>query len=398
VDRGFDTESLVGDLRSQAQISRGRACAFACAGVILAGAVVFSGCDSASFVPPRPAGLVGSGAGAPTATTEPAAGAVSGATTTGARPIELIVGHREAAESEELKGKARAQAGTDKVLIRTSVAGEKDTPGRQADLVREATARHPLALVVEVTDPADRELGLAIGEARAGGLPVVLVGRPLAGTNPSGTSSSRSGEPILVAPEAFEASARILVAAAINNAKNAKFTIDGGAVLVINTASDPLAESRTMALRNALREAGVKNIQEIRFAGDLDEAKKKVIELLRADRKPGMVLSPDQIGFTASYNCTSVLGDERPYVVAGYSNDESGSTMARSGEFAAVAIFSPERLIRKAITTAVHATEGQRVPERVDLRIPVHVSPEKAGAPQMQSMRAKARQAASGRE
>ena len=98
-----------------------------------------------------------------------------------------------------------------------------------------------------------------------------------------------------------------------------------------------------------MREAGVKNIQEIRFAGDLDEAKKKVIELLRADRKPGMVFSPDQIGFSASYNGTSVLGDERPYVVAGYSNDESGSIMARSGEFAAVAIFSPERLIRKAI-------------------------------------------------
>ena len=202
----------------------------ACAVVILA-AVVLSGCDSASFVPPRPAGLVGPGSGTPGTATAPAAGVAAGATTTGARPIELIASHREATESEELKSRARVQAGIDKVRIRISVAGEKDTPGRQADLVREATARHPLALVVEVTDPADRDLAQAIGEARAGGLPVVLVGRPLAGTSPAG--SSPSGELILVAPEAFATSARILVDAAINNAKNAKFTVDGGAVLVI---------------------------------------------------------------------------------------------------------------------------------------------------------------------
>ncbi len=270
------------------------------------------------------------------------------------------------------------------------MAGEKDTPGREADLVREATARHPRALVVEVTDPSDRELAQAIGEARAGGLPVVLVGRPLADKSPAG--SSPSGELILVAPEAFANSARILVNAAINNARNAKFTVDSGAVLVMNTASDPLADERALALRNALREAGVKNIQEIRFARDLDEAKQKVIELLKADRKPGMVFSPDQIGFSASYNALTTLGDERPYVVAGYSNDESGSTMTRSGEFAAVAIFSPERLIRKAVTTAVRASEGQRLPERVELGIPVHVSPPSSGAPKMQSMRAKARQ------
>jgi hypothetical protein len=395
VDRGFDTYNLVGDMRSEARISRRRAFAFACVGSILAAAVVASGCDSASFVPPRPAGLVGPGSGAPGSPAAPAAG-VTGAPTAGARPIELIVGHREVDESEDLKAKARAQAGIDKARIRISVAGEKETPGRPADLVREASARHPMALVVEVTDPTDRELAQAIGEARAGGVPVVLVGHPLAAPSPA--SSSPSGEPILVVPEAFPASARILVDAAINNARNAKLKIDGGAVLVINTAGDPLIDDRAQALRNALREAGVKNIQEIRFDLDLDLAKQKVVELLRADRKPGMVFSPDQVGFSAAYNATTVLGDERPFVVAGYSNDESGATMARTGEFAAVAIFSPERLIRKAITTAVLAAEGKRFPERIEIRIPVHVSPPSSGAPQMSAMRAKAKQAAEGRQ
>ena len=123
MDRGFDTYSLVVDVRTEAGFSKGRACAFACAGVILA-AVVTSGCDSASFVPPRPAGLVGPGSGTPGTAAAPAAGVVSGAITTGARPIELIAGPREATESEELKGKARAQAGIDKARIRISVVGE----------------------------------------------------------------------------------------------------------------------------------------------------------------------------------------------------------------------------------------------------------------------------------
>ena len=43
-----------------------------------------------------------------------------------------------------------------------------------------------------------------------------------------------------------------LVDAAINNAKNAKFTVDGGTVLVLNTASDSLVDDRAQALRNDL--------------------------------------------------------------------------------------------------------------------------------------------------
>ena len=116
MDRGFDTDCLVRDVRREARFSRGRAYECACAVVILA-AFILSGCDSASFVPPLPAGLVGPGSGTPGTAAAPAAGVASVATTTGARPIELIAGPREAAESEELKGRARIQAGIDKVRM-----------------------------------------------------------------------------------------------------------------------------------------------------------------------------------------------------------------------------------------------------------------------------------------
>ena len=53
--------------------------------------------------------------------------------------------------------------------------------------------------------------------------------------------------------------------------------------------------------------------------------------------------------------------------------------MARMGEYAGIAVFSAERLIRKAITTAAHAASGQKFPERGGDGDPVHVSPPEAG-------------------
>jgi hypothetical protein len=60
--------------------------------------------------------------------------------------------------------------------------------------------------------------------------------------------------------------------------------------------------------------------------------------------------------------------------------------MARTGEFAAIGVYSPERLIRKAIATAALAAGGQNVAEKVELDIPVTVSPPGSTTPKMNDM------------
>ena len=45
--------------------------------------------------------------------------------------------------------------------------------------------------------------------------------------------------------------------------------------------------------------------------------------------------------------------------------------MIRVGDFAAVAGFVPNRLIRKAITTAVSLAQGHEVPSRVEFAVEV---------------------------
>ena len=56
--------------------------------------------------------------------------------------------------------------------------------------------------------------------------------------------------------------------------------------------------------------------------------------------------------------------------------------MVRVGDFAAVAGFIPNRVVRKAIATAVSLSQGKDVPSRVEVPVEVHDSDEKATTPQ----------------
>jgi ABC-type sugar transport system substrate-binding protein len=107
---------------------------------------------------------------------------------------------------------------------------------------------------------------------------------------------------------------------------------------------------------------------------------------MKANPKIGMVLSSEHNGLTASFQAMNDLGESRPYVVAGYSSDESSGTMTRNGEFAAAAIYSADRLLRKSIMTAAALMRGENVPDRVELVVPVNQSPPAAGAPRMYRM------------
>jgi ABC-type sugar transport system substrate-binding protein len=365
--------------------------------LLLVVAAVSGGCDSESFVPARPTELGGSNAGsavgpgvtAHTPSPSPSSSSASVSTHSGARAIEFIAGPRNLPDAEALKATARAQAGRDKTRILIAVTGETDSPGTEADLVRKAMARNPLALIVEPADPADSELAKAVNEARDRGLPVVVVGRPLAGSHPVPAQASGPGKAagpadgplVQVVPEPFARSARPLVEAAIRNARNAKLSPAGGAILVINTTGDRLFEDRALALRAALRNAGITTIEELRFAGTNEDVQAKLLALLRANRKPVMVLATDLLGVSAALQITGDLGEDRPFVIAGYSSDDSLANMVRAGEYAALAIYTPEKLISKAVTTAVAVARGEKLPDRVELMVLDLDSPGDSAAP-----------------
>jgi ABC-type sugar transport system substrate-binding protein len=379
-------------------------------GVLLVAAAVTSnsGCDSGSFMPPPPDDLRGaSGVSVPAGSSVPRSDRLETAPTE-ARSVELILGRHDPDEADAVKTTARMQAGYDKVKLKIESLGEQDLPARQAELVRQALSRNPLALVVEPADPAERHLAEAIQEARAQGVPVVLLNRPLTGDRPTlpgvpdqkaetgkgsallkpgrGTDSTPTSRPVrpivLVAPVGFRASADQLVNSAIRNAKNAKLKPEGGAVLLIDSGGDSFIEDRATAIRAALKASLIPTVEEIRFSKSVEVGAKLLTERLRANPKLVMVFSVDSLTSGASRHVMSQILLERPFVLAGYASEENYAEMTRIGDYAAIAEFAPLRVVRKAINTAVSLAQGRDLPGRIEIPINVTDSPEGSGLPQ----------------
>jgi len=360
------------------------------------------GCDSGSFIPPPPDELresalapgseLGSVPGPAGRDREPAA----------ARTLEIVLDRRDPDEEGVVTAAARTQAGLEMVKLKIAVLGEHDLPARQVDLVREALARHPLALIVEPDDPTDRRMAQVIDEARGEGVPVVLVSRPLAGDQGAapkvaGARAAAGGSPnqssagqdaatapslhsakpmVLVMSPPFRSSAEQLVASAIRNAKNAHLDAKGGAVIMINTLGDPSIQDRVAAIRSALKAGGITKIQEVSFSKQSELGSKLLTERLEADAKLAMVFSVDSLSSLATRQVMLEIILTRPFILAGYAADETYFSSTQMADFAAVAEFAPTRLVRKAIITAVAMAQGRNVPSVIEIPIEVHDSPE----------------------
>jgi ABC-type sugar transport system substrate-binding protein len=370
-------------------------------------AITSIGCDSGStFLPPPPDGL--RGAAAEDTINVPAPPGLDGASA-GVRSVEMVLDRRDPTENDVVQSAARMQAGIDKVKLRATVLSDADLPAHQVELVREAIARQPLALIVELADPTDARMAEALQKASTDGIPVVLVNRPLAltgsssavpkpsdaaakgsttATNPASpgaqsTSKSAGARPfVLVAPPSFTSSARQLVASAIRNAKNAQLDPKGGAVIVINAVSDSFVHERIAAIRTALKDNGITNIEEINFSKSSEVGAKLLTEKLKANPKLFLVFAVDGLSTAASRQVMSELIPDRLFVQSAFAAEGNYSDMVRVGDFAAVAGFVPNRVIRKAITTAVRLSQGQDMPGRVESSLEVHDSDEKSTTPQ----------------
>jgi ABC-type sugar transport system substrate-binding protein len=258
----------------------------------------------------------------------------------------------------------------------------------QSQIVREAVARHPQALIIEPVDPADPQLAQAISEARAAKVPVILLGRALSTQPNSPAPTPAAGTPpatVVVAPPPFTDSARQIVASAIRNAKNAKLKPEEGAILLINSAGDPFMPDRVAALRAALEAEGITAIDEVRFAREAQAGNKVLIQRLQAEPKRVMVFSLDSPSAQASNQAAGQIVEDRPFVQAGYTGDENLTKMVAVGEFAALTEFSLSRLVRKAISTAVAAAQGRDLPSRVEFPLVSLDSPPTSGLPHLQA-------------
>ena len=356
------------------RIPAGAACLIMFAGGLL-------GCDSFSFVPPKPEDLRESAGAVPAAVTDtfrpPTAAIVSPAQ---AKSIDVVLGPHEADEAEVLKGAIRTQAGLDRAQHR--ILGPADPPSTQANLVREAIARHPGVLVVEASAPVDPPLRQAIDEARSQGIPVVVVGRTLAGetteSNAAGAAEIKSAgstaQPsrlIAVVPQPLAGSAKQLVALTLRACRSADIDPGKTTILVSNSKGRPFVEDCATALKDALKAAGMTTIDELRFADNDNQSVAAVVANLKANPKTVTIFAVDSM--TAGVIRDVVKSDvsHRFFIAGCYASDEFKSDLTKLVQIGAIAEFAPTRLMRKGISTAASVVQGRDVPRVIEFPINV---------------------------
>ena len=377
--------------------------------VALSAATASLGCGSSTFLPPPPEELQSAAAeeSASSASVPLPPGLESASV--GVRSVEIILDRRDPTEIEGERAAARMQAGIDKVKLRMSFLAEQDLPAHQVELVREAVARNPLALVVEPADPTDSRMAEVLQKARENGIPVVLLNRPLTATS-SSTVASKGPEKIakdsaaspaaanpaanptlaftgpkplvLVTAPSFTESARQLVASAIRNAKNARLDPKGGAVIMMNTIGDPFTHERTLAIKSALEKNGITTIDQLSISRSVGIGAKLLTEKLKSNPKLVLVFAVDGLSTAAARQVMTELIPDRLFVQSAYAAEGNYGDMIRVGDFAAVAGFIPTWLVRKAITTAVKLSQGGVEPSRVEISVQVHDSAESSSTPQ----------------
>jgi hypothetical protein len=284
----------------------------------------------------------------------------------GVKTLELIPAPKPEADLEYVKGAARIQAGLD--TIRVQVADPSATS--QAELVRKSLQGKPGYLLIEAPAEDDAELAAAAGEARAKGITVVALGRSLGG------SEGGPGREIVVAPRPFAESAKEIVELAVRNAGTGKVDPKSGAVILAESPGDSLVGDRIAALTDALKAAGVAEVGELRTGRNPEASQAALLEFLKSHPGTNLVIAADGVGVQVAEDVAGAVQDDRAYVIAGYSPDETGCrTQTQVGEYAAIGVYAPDRLIRKGINVAAKLLRGEKVADRVEIETDVMASP-----------------------
>ncbi len=280
---------------------------------------------------------------------------------------------------------ARTQAGYEHARLHffpDDTQAEPIQKKSQAAIVRDSIAAKTSAIIIDPDDLADKDLAAALRDARAAKIPVVLLGHPLtAETDPK---SPGAAPMIVVAPTPFAETAKRLVELSIRNVKNSRLKPEGGAIVIRSTPSDRLQDDRARAIREALKEAGIDAIAEVTVPLDTDLGTDQLVKALQQHPHATMAFFVDLYGVSASNNAAPKVRPKIAFIQAGYVADESRNRAVNSGQYAGIAEYDANRLIRKAVTVAVAAAHGKASKPREVLAVTIVESPAGAGLPNVE--------------
>lgn len=244
-------------------------------------------------------------------------------------------------------------------------------PGGQAEAIREVLRRGITALIL--VPAAGESIASAVDEARASGVPVVLLDRPAA---------VEGGALPRVAYTPYEESARELVSAAVESARKAGFDAEAPAVVVANGPFDDAGREMVAALHRALDEAKVPTLPDVTFAGFQQQAREAFEAFFKEHPEVAMVFAIDDQAIRSIGTVRDELDHEqRRFVLAGFAFERETIRMSDFNIPAALAEVRPEALARRAFQVARERSDGPAPsdPIVVETRILRSFGPERRG-------------------
>ncbi len=156
---------------------------------------------------------------------------------------------------------------------------------------------------------------------------------------------------------------------------------------MVSSVGDSFVADRLVAIKNALNAVGITTIHETRLPADDADPAKSIEASLKANPKTILMFAVDRSSSAAVKKVVDADVDHRLFVVSCYTGEETVSELSKMTKFAAVAQFSPMRLLRKAVSTAAALVQGQDVPPVVECAVNVTDSTATAAMYRTQAVR-----------
>lgn len=329
------------------------------------------GCDSMSFTPPRPAGLIGTpGEAAPltTATATSASSADSSSTAPKAssasrtRLIELLVAQPPNVDRGFLAQSLRIDAGVNKCGFRFTGQGLKKpmTAAELAAAIRASESRSTGALILEPIDAP--EVRSALHEVAAKGLSIVLLDTAIPALSPGKYYPS-------VTFTGFTEAGKQVVDAMIEDARHLKLPEDAPILLLEYREKDPYSRQRLESLISALKAAGRRH-DVVTFAGQ-EEAEEAALKYLNDHPQANIILTDFDFGIAGVYQAFTKVyeASQRVVIRGGYGSSDARLDALLVQMTEALANRNTDGFERTVLDLALKQMEGKPVPERVEVPV-----------------------------
>ncbi len=340
------------------------------------------GCDSSSFVPPRPAELIRSTATpdrviAKSASPAPATAATGARGTKSApkagtarvRLVELLLARPANLDRLYLEQYLRRDTGLSKCAFRSEMPKENEPcgPERLAREIRAAADRTTGVLMLEPIDaPVVRD---ALHEAEAKGLAIVLLDAPLPSSSPGKSYP-------YVAFQPFEPVSQKLVETLADDAKRLRLPPHGEALVIKDIAQDCADPDRLNSIKKALQAAG-HPFEVIEVEASVPKA---AIEPLRrkfeTSPKVTIAVADHEYPLQAAFEARDQWRGAGKHAVAlgGYAACDARLDSLSKALSECIVDRNTEGYARKALQVALDLMDGKPVAERneIELRLIHH--------------------------